>query len=91
MSEAGRRRRLGGWPGRLDLGDLVGVEGRFNKTKTGELTVFADALHLPGQEPAAAAREVARADRRAEQRLAAANVVPSNPESLATFLEPARR
>jgi lysyl-tRNA synthetase class 2 len=28
----------------LDLGDLLGVDGRFGKTKTGELTVFADQL-----------------------------------------------
>jgi lysyl-tRNA synthetase class 2 len=28
----------------LDLGDLLGVDGRFGKTKTGELTVFADTL-----------------------------------------------
>ena len=30
----------------FDLGDLVGVDGRFGKTKTGELTVFADSLHF---------------------------------------------
>lgn len=30
----------------LDLGDLVGVEGRFGTTKTGELTVFADSLTM---------------------------------------------
>lgn len=29
----------------LDLGDLLGVEGRFGVTKTGELTIFADQLH----------------------------------------------
>jgi lysyl-tRNA synthetase class 2 len=29
----------------LDLGDLLGVDGRFGKTKTGELTVFAQQLH----------------------------------------------
>src|SRR5207245_2730121 len=28
----------------FDLGDLIGVEGRFGKTKTGELTIFADRL-----------------------------------------------
>src|SRR5262249_48663355 len=28
----------------LDLGDLLGVDGRFAKTKTGELTVFAENL-----------------------------------------------
>jgi len=30
----------------LDLGDLLGVDGRFGKTKTGELTVFAQQLHF---------------------------------------------
>lgn len=30
----------------LDLGDLVGAEGRFGKTKTGEPTVFAEALTI---------------------------------------------
>ncbi len=30
----------------LDLGDLLGVEGRFGKTKTGELTIFAEKLHF---------------------------------------------
>lgn len=30
----------------LDLGDLLGVDGHFGKTKTGELTVFATQLHF---------------------------------------------
>jgi lysyl-tRNA synthetase class 2 len=30
----------------LDLGDLVGVDGTLGKTRTGELTIFADALHF---------------------------------------------
>ncbi len=30
----------------LDLGDLVGIDGSFGKTKTGEPTVFATALHF---------------------------------------------
>ena len=33
----------------LDLGDLLGVEGRFGKTKTGELTVFAEKLTFLGK------------------------------------------
>ncbi len=33
----------------LDLGDLVGVEGTFGKTRTGEPTVFADGLTLLGK------------------------------------------
>ena len=30
----------------LDLGDLVGVDGELKRTKTGELTIFAEKLHL---------------------------------------------
>lgn len=30
----------------LDLGDLLGVEGELKKTRTGELTIFADQLHF---------------------------------------------
>jgi lysyl-tRNA synthetase class 2 len=30
----------------LDLGDLLGVDGRFAATKTGELTIFAEQLHF---------------------------------------------
>jgi len=30
----------------LDLGDIVGIEGRFGKTRTGELTIFASSLTL---------------------------------------------
>ncbi len=30
----------------LDLGDILGVDGEFKKTKTGEPTVFADRLHF---------------------------------------------
>ena len=33
----------------LDLGDLLGVDGRFGATKTGELTIFADQLHILGK------------------------------------------
>ncbi len=33
----------------LDLGDLVGIDGVLDKTKTGELTIFADALHFLGK------------------------------------------
>jgi lysyl-tRNA synthetase class 2 len=33
----------------LDLGDLLGVEGRFGATKTGELTVFAEKLTFLGK------------------------------------------
>jgi lysyl-tRNA synthetase class 2 len=30
----------------LDLGDLVGIDGEFDQTRTGELTIFADKLHF---------------------------------------------
>jgi lysyl-tRNA synthetase class 2 len=30
----------------LDLGDLVGIDGEFKRTKTGELTIFAEDLHF---------------------------------------------
>ncbi len=33
----------------LDLGDLVGIEGTFGKTKTGELTIFAEQLTFLGK------------------------------------------
>ncbi len=33
----------------LDLGDLIGVEGSLGKTKTGELTIFAERLHFLGK------------------------------------------
>jgi lysyl-tRNA synthetase class 2 len=33
----------------LDLGDLIGVEGTFGKTRSGELTVFADGLTVLGK------------------------------------------
>jgi lysyl-tRNA synthetase class 2 len=33
----------------LDLGDLIGVDGTLGKTKTGELTIFAEHLHYLGK------------------------------------------
>jgi lysyl-tRNA synthetase, class II len=33
----------------LDLGDLIGVDGRFGRSKTGELTIFADKLTFLGK------------------------------------------
>lgn len=32
--------------GHFDLGDLVGVDGQLRRTKTGELTIFAEKLHF---------------------------------------------
>ena len=33
----------------LDLGDLLGVDGKLDRTKTGELTIFADAVTILGK------------------------------------------
>ena len=44
----------------LDLGDLIGVDGTFGKTKTGEPTIFADEADVPRQVAAAAPRQVRR-------------------------------
>jgi lysyl-tRNA synthetase class 2 len=33
----------------LDLGDLLGVDGKLGLTKTGELTIFAEAIHFLGK------------------------------------------
>jgi lysyl-tRNA synthetase, class II len=33
----------------LDLGDLIGVDGNLGQTRTGELTIFADAIHFLGK------------------------------------------
>jgi lysyl-tRNA synthetase, class II len=33
----------------LDLGDLLGVDGTLGKTRTGELTIFAEAVHFLGK------------------------------------------
>jgi lysyl-tRNA synthetase class 2 len=33
----------------LDLGDLIGVDGTFGKTQTGELTIFVERLHFLGK------------------------------------------
>ena len=33
----------------LDLGDLIGVDGEFNRTRTGELTIFVEKLHFLGK------------------------------------------
>ena len=33
----------------LDLGDLIGVDGEFKKTRTGEFTIFVEKLHVLGK------------------------------------------
>ena len=48
----------------LDFGDCVGVDGHLFRTKTNELTIWASRLAVPGEVPPAAAREVARPERR---------------------------
>ena len=47
----------------FDLGDLIGVDGTLRRTKTGELSIFAEKLHLPHQVAQAAAREAPRPGR----------------------------
>ena len=42
------------------LGDFIGVTGELFRTRTGELTVAREGLHVPGQVAPPAAREVAR-------------------------------
>ena len=46
--------------GKWDLGDIVGVEGEVFRTRRGEISVKAEKDHSALQEPAPAAREVAR-------------------------------
>ena len=48
----------------LDLGDHVGVAGHLFRTRTGELTIHAKQARVPREVSSAAAREMARADRR---------------------------
>ncbi len=33
----------------LDLGDLIGVDGQLRKTQTGEMSIFADRIHILGK------------------------------------------
>jgi lysyl-tRNA synthetase class 2 len=70
----------------LDLGDLLGVDGRLGYTKTGELTVFAESLVflgkslLPPPEKWYGLTDIEQRYRRRYVDLS------SNPESLETFL-----
>ena len=70
----------------LDLGDLIGVDGRLGYTKTGELTVFAEKITfltkslLPPPEKWHGLTDV---EQRYRQRYVD---LFSNPESLATFV-----
>ena len=64
-SSSARSKLATGWTlvDQLDLGDLIGVDGRLGHTKTGELTVFAETTDISGQELASPARKVARSHR----------------------------
>ncbi len=74
----------------LDLGDLIGVDGRLGYTKTGELTVFAEKITfltkslLPPPEKWHGLTDV---EQRYRQRYVD---LFSNPESLATFIARSR-
>ena len=48
---------------KLDLGDLLGVEGAFGKTRTGEPTVFADKLTILGKSLLPPSRQARRHQR----------------------------
>ena len=49
---SGLRRLVAQWAkawelaGCFDLGDIVGVDGQLRRTRTGELTIFAEELHF---------------------------------------------
>ncbi len=70
----------------LDLGDLIGVDGTLGHTKTGELTVFADALTFLGKSllpPPEKWHGLTDVETRSRQRYVD---LFSNPESMRTFL-----
>jgi lysyl-tRNA synthetase class 2 len=70
----------------LDLGDLVGVDGRLGRTRTGELTVFADKLTFLSKSvlpPPEKWHGLTDLEQRYRQRYVD---LFSNPDSLAVFL-----
>jgi lysyl-tRNA synthetase class 2 len=70
----------------LDLGDLLGVDGRLGHTKTGELTVFAENLTFLGKSllpPPEKWHGLTDVEQRSRQRYVD---LFCNPESMATFL-----
>jgi lysyl-tRNA synthetase class 2 len=70
----------------LDLGDLIGVDGRLGRTKTGELTVFADELTYLAKSllpPPEKWHGLTDLEQRYRQRYVD---LFSNPESLAVFM-----
>ncbi len=81
-----------GWAlcGELDLGDLLGVDGTLGRTKTGELTIFAERLTFLGKSllpPPEKWHGLTDVERRYRQRYVD---LFTNPESLATFLARSR-
>ena len=83
--EAGRRARLE-LVEQLDLGDLIGVDGRLGYTRTGELTVFAETLTFLAKSllpPPEKWHGLTDQEQRYRQRYVD---LFSNPESLAVFL-----
>lgn len=81
-----------GWAlcGEIDLGDLLGVDGTLGRTKTGELTIFAERLTFLGKSllpPPEKWHGLTDVERRYRQRYVD---LFTNPESLATFLARSR-
>jgi lysyl-tRNA synthetase class 2 len=81
-----------GWAlcGELDLGDLLGVDGTLGRTKTGELTIFAERLTFLGKSllpPPEKWHGLTDVESRYRQRYVD---LFTNPESLATFLARSR-
>ena len=77
-----------GWSlaGELDLGDLLGVDGKLGHTKTGELTVFAESLTFLGKSLATPPEKwhgLTDVELRSRKRYAD---LFSNPDSLRNFL-----
>ena len=61
----------------LDIGDIIGVEGKLLRTRTGEPTVRVQGLHPAGQVAPAPAGEVARPERYRERATASATSTSS--------------
>jgi lysyl-tRNA synthetase class 2 len=77
-----------GWnlAGELDLGDLIGVDGTLGRTKTGEITVFAESLTMLGKcllPPPEKWHGLTDVEKRSRQRYVD---LFSNPESLQAFV-----
>ncbi len=75
----------------LDMGDIVGVEGYLFRTRTGELSVHAEKLGVPFEDPAGAAGEMARSGRRGDALPAAVSGSDRESGMCTRFLSRARR